>query len=49
MKFLSFFFTLLFPVLVSAQIINIEDKRLGYKKDGWNGNIDFNLRYTQKH
>jgi len=47
MKFLSFFFTLLFPVLVSAQIINIEDKRLGYKKDGWNGNIDFNLRYTQ--
>ena len=30
-----------------GQIINIESKRIGTIEEGWTGNIDFNLKYTQ--
>jgi hypothetical protein len=29
-----------------AQIINIEDKRLGFDENGWKGNVDLNVRFT---
>jgi hypothetical protein len=29
-----------------GQIINIEDKRLGIEEDGWQGNVDLNVRFT---
>lgn len=32
--------------LVSAQIVNIENKRLSAKKEGFSGSIDLNLNYT---
>lgn len=48
MKYL--FFLLLIGLYFSqgfAQIINIEKKRMGATEKGWNGNIDFNLKYTK--
>jgi hypothetical protein len=38
---------LFYQSLFLAQIINIEDKRLGIEEDGWRGNIDLNFRFTQ--
>ena len=42
----STLFVLLF-IVNNAQIINIEQKRLGVSDNGWHGNINFNLKYTQ--
>ena len=47
MRSLIVFCFLLFNSLILAQIINIEDKRLGIEEDGWKGNIDLNFRFTQ--
>jgi hypothetical protein len=32
---------------IKAQIINIEDKRLGFEENGWRGNVDMNVRFTR--
>jgi hypothetical protein len=32
-----------------TQLINIESKRLNSQEEGWNGNIDFNAKYTQNN
>jgi hypothetical protein len=47
MRFVAILFMLVYSILLQAQIINIEDKRLGFKEDGWNGNIDFNFKFTK--
>jgi hypothetical protein len=47
MKPIVSLFLLLFLASFHAQIINIEDKRLGFKEEGWNGNIDFNFKFTK--
>ncbi len=36
----------LISIGASAQIINIEKKRLGSVENGWHGNIDFHFKYT---
>jgi hypothetical protein len=36
----------IFPYRLFSQIINIEDKRLGFEEEGWKGNIDLNIRFT---
>lgn len=41
------FFSIFFVSLYYGQIINIEDKRLGIEEEGWKGNIDLNMRFTQ--
>lgn len=47
LNYLVFLISLCFYSVSNAQIINIEDKRLGHQEDGWNGNVDFNVRFTQ--
>lgn len=47
MKKLIFLLGLIYFSSSFGQIINIESKRIGETKDGWTGNINFNLKYTQ--
>jgi len=47
MKKLLLLITLIYTTSIFGQIINIESKRMGVTDEGWNGNIDFNLKYTQ--
>ena len=47
MKFILFFCLSLSCHFYNAQLINIEEKRLNSDEQGWNGNIDFNAKYTQ--
>jgi hypothetical protein len=47
MKFVLFCLFALSSYASIAQLINIEEKRLNSKEQGWKGNIDFNAKYTQ--
>lgn len=46
MKILSLLLTFMLPLVLSAQVINTENKRLD-NKDGWSGHVDFGFSLTQ--
>lgn len=48
MKYLIFLlFIILIPLSISSQILNVEKRRGEVEENGWKGNVDLSLKYTE--